>query len=306
MQRRSLLATLAAATLASPLASPSASPSASPLVSPSARAAAGTITARDGTRLACLDQGAGTPVVLVHGWTLASEIWTLQTDWLANRGMRVVAYDRRGHGASDKPADGYDYDTLSADLAAVLDRLDLRDVTLVGHSMGAGEVARYLAHYGGSRIARVMLVAPTTPFALKRADNPDGIDRAVYDRMIAALEADPLAYFIAGMPGFLGRNVEPEMADWGLSIARQASVPALVKCIRAFSETDFRADMAAFTMPTLIVYGTGDVPSIIASSRRTATAIAGSRLQTYEGAPHGLFLTDAARFNQDLLAFARG
>lgn len=289
MQRRTLLATLAAATL----------------VSPKSRAATGTITARDGTRLACLDQGAGKPIVLIHGWTLASEIWTLQADWLAGHGMRVVAYDRRGHGNSDKPADGYDYDTLAADLAAVLDRLDLRDVTLVGHSMGAGEVAHYLARHGSSRIARVMLVAPTTPFALKRPDNPEGVDRAVYDRMIAALEADPLAYFVAGMPGFLGRNAEPQMADWGLSIARQASVPALVKCIRAFSETDFRADMTAFTLPTLIVYGTGDAPPIMQSARRTAAAIAGSRLQTYEGAPHGVFLTDAARFNRDLLAFAR-
>lgn len=294
MQRRTLLATLATATLASPV------------ISSPARAGAGMITARDGTRLACLDHGIGKPVVLIHGWTLASEIWTLQTDWLAGRGLRVVAYDRRGHGTSDKPADGYDYDTLAADLASVLDRLDLRDVTLVGHSMGAGEVARYLARYGSNRIARVLLVAPTTPFALKRPDNPDGVDRAVYDGMIAALEADPLAYFVAGMPGFIGRNAEPEMVDWGLSIARQASVPALAKCMRAFSETDFRADMAAFTMPTLIVYGTGDVPSIIQSARRTAASIADSRLQTYEGAPHGLFLTDAARFNRDLLGFARG
>lgn len=110
--------------------------------------------------------------------------------------------------------------------------------------------------YGSSRIARAMLVAPTTPFALKRPDNPDGVDRAAYDAMIAALEADPLAYFVAGMPGFLGRTVEPEMADWALSIARQASVPALVKCMGALSETDFRADMAAFTMPTLIVSST--------------------------------------------------
>ena len=171
MQRRTLLATLAAATTL-----------ASPVTSSPARAAAGMITARDGTRLACFDQGVGKPVVLIHGWTLASEIWTLQTDWLASRGIRVVAYDRRGHGTSAKPADGYDYDTLAADLAAVLDRLDLRDVTLVGHSMGAGEVARYLARYGTSRIARVMLVAPTTPFALKRPDNPDGVDRAVYLR----------------------------------------------------------------------------------------------------------------------------
>ena len=113
-----------------------------------------------------------------------------------------------------------------------------------------------------------MLVAPTTPFALKTADNPDGIDRAVYDKIVAALEADPPAYFKAGIPGFLGKNAEPEMVEWGLSIARQASVPALVKCLRAFSETDFRADMRAFTLPTLIVYGTGDAPIIAPRTRR--------------------------------------
>ena len=219
--------------------------------------------------------------------------------------MRAVAYDRRGHAGSDKPADGYDFDTLAADLAAVLDQLDLNDVTLVGHSMGAGEVARYLARHDRKRIARTMLVAPTTPFSLKTADNPDGIDRAVYDKIVATLEADPPAYLAAGAPGFFGRGAEPEMVEWGLSIARQASVPALVKCLRAFSETDFRADMRAFTMPTLIVYGTGDVPSMAKNAARTAALIAGSRVASYEGAPHGLFLTDPARFNRDLLEFIR-
>lgn len=288
MQRRTLLAALAAAAL----------------TAPTTRAAAGTITTRDGTRLACLDQGAGRPIVLIHGWSLSSAIWTLQTDWLASQGLRVVAYDRRGHGGSDKPASGYDFDTLAADLAAVLDRLDLRDVVLVGHSMGAGEVTRYLARHGSDRIARVMLVAPTTPFALRTSDNPDGTDRAVYDRLVGALETNPLAYFAAGAPGFFGPSCEPEMVEWGLSIAQQASVPALVKCLRAFSETDFRPDMTAFTVPTSIVYGTGDLPSILVSARRTAAAIAGSRVQTYDGAPHGLFLTDPARFNRDLLALA--
>jgi non-heme chloroperoxidase len=134
----------------------------------------------------------------------------------------VTAYDRRGHAGSDKPADGYDFDTLAADLAAVLDQLDLNDVTLVGHSMGAGEVARYLARHGRKRIARTLLVAPTTPFALKTADNPDGIDRAIYDKIVATLEADPPAYLAAGAPGFFGRGAEPEMVEWGLSIARQA------------------------------------------------------------------------------------
>src|SRR5437868_4353714 len=133
---------------------------------------------------------------------------------------------------------------------AFIDQRDLSQVTLVGHSMGAGEVARYLARYGSRRVARTLLVAPKTPFALKTADNPDGTDRAVYDRLVAALEADPRAYLAAGAPGFFGRGAEPELVEWGLSIALQASVPAVVRCLRAFSETDFRADMVAFTMPT--------------------------------------------------------
>ena len=289
MQRRTLLASLAA----------------SALPASTARATSGFMTTADNRRLAYLDRGRGAPVVFIHGWSLGSAIWSLQTDWLAERGLRVVAYDRRGHAGSDKPADGYDFDTLAADLAAVLDQLDLNDVTLVGHSMGAGEVARYLARHDRKRIARTLLVAPTTPFSLKTADNPDGIDRAVYDKIVATLEADPPAYLAAGAPGFFGRGAEPEMVEWGLSIARQASVPALVKCLRAFSETDFRADMRAFTMPTLIVYGTGDVPSMAKNAARTAALIAGSRVAPYEGAPHGLFLTDPARFNRDLLEFIR-
>ena len=289
MQRRTLLASLAA----------------SALPASTARATSGFMTTADNRRLAYLDRGRGAPVVFIHGWSLGSAIWSLQTDWLAERGLRAVAYDRRGHAGSDNPADGYDFDTLAADLAAVLDQLDLNDVTLVGHSMGAGEVARYLARHGHKRIARTLLVAPTTPFALKTADNPDGIDRAVYDKIVATLEADPPASLAAGAPGFFGRGAEPEMVEWGLSIARQASVPALVKCLRAFSETDFRADMRAFTMPTLIVYGTGDVPSMAKNAARTAALIAGSRVASYEGAPHGLFLTDPACFNRDLLEFIR-
>ena len=267
MQRRTLLASLAA----------------SALPASTARATSGFMTTADNRRLAYLDRGRGAPVVFIHGWSLGSAIWSLQTDWLAERGLRAVAYDRRGHAGSDKPADGYDFDTLAADLAAVLDQLDLNDVTLVGHSMGAGEVARYLARHDRKRIARTLLVAPTTPFSLKTADNPDGIDRAVYDKIVATLEADPPTYLAAGAPGFFGRGAEPEMVEWGLSIARQASVPALVKCLRAFSETDFRANMRAFTMPTLIVYGTGDVPSMAKNAARTAALIAGSRVAPYEG-----------------------
>jgi non-heme chloroperoxidase len=290
MQRRTLLSSMTAS-----LALPTAT----------AHAAGSFIETRDGQRLFCRDVGSGRPVVLIHGWTLSSEIWKEQTDWLAAQGLRMIAYDRRGHGHSSKPGRGYDYDRLSDDLATILDRLDLDDVVLVGHSMGAGEVARYLARSGGRRIARVMLVAPTTPFSLKTADNPDGIDRQVYDKLITTLQADRHAYLAAGARGLLGRDARPELVEWAMSIALQASPQAQAQCIRSFTETDFRPDMRAVTQPTLIVYGSADVPVTALNARRTQAAIAGSRVEIYEGAPHALFLTDATRFNRDLLAFAR-
>ena len=289
MQRRTLLTSLAAAAI----------------TGGTARASSRAIVTPDRLQLACLDRGAGRPVVLVHGWSLASAIWTLQTDALAAQGMRVVAYDRRGHGASDKPADGYDMDTLADDLAAAFEQLDLRDAVLVGHSMGAGEVVRYLTRHGTQRVSHVVLVTPTTPFALKTADNPEGVGRALYDKAVAAIEADRMAYLRAGVPGFFGRGAASELIDWGLGIALQASPQAQVTCLRAFSETVFRPDLRAITLPTLVICGTADAPGMEGNATRTAAAIAGSRLATYEGAPHGLFLTDPERFNSDLLGVAR-
>jgi len=209
------------------------------------------------------------------------------------------------HGQSSKPETGYDYHRLAEDLATILDRLDLRDAILVGHSMGAGEVVRYVARFGSQRVARVMLVAPTTPFSLKTADNPEGVDRQIYDKSVAALRADRVGYLKTGTPAFIGANPDPKVVDWVMAIALQASLQAQIQCLRAFSETDFRPDLEAVTLPTLIVYGTADSPSIPVSARRTHAAIAGSRLEIYEGAPHAVFLTNAERFNRDLLAFAR-
>src|SRR5476651_1425338 len=206
MHRRTLLASLAAA----------------PLIAGPARASSAFVQTRDGQQLFYRDTGTGKPVVFVHGWTLSSAIWRGQLDWLASKGLRAVAYDRRGHGQSTKPASGYDYDTLTSDLAAVLDRLDLRDVTLIGHSMGSGEVVRYLARHGTARIARVLLVAPTTPYALKTGDNPEGVEKAVYDKLVAALETNRPAYLKAGMPAFLGAHPDEETVAWALSIATQA------------------------------------------------------------------------------------
>jgi len=252
-----------------------------------------------------IERGTGRPVVFVHGWTLSSAIWSLQIEPLASQGLRAIAYDRRGHGQSTKPETGYDYDNLAGDLATLLDKLDLTDVVLVGHSMGAGEVVRYLARNGSARVSRVMLVAPTTPFALRSQDNPQGVERAIYDKMVAALQGNRYGYLAAGAPGLLGRIAEPELIEWAMSIALQAAPQAQIGCLRAFSETDFRPDLQAVKVPALIVYGTGDSPITAVNAHRTQAGIAGSRVEIYEGAPHALFVTEEDRFNRDLLAFAR-
>lgn len=279
MQRRTVIASLLAA----------------PFIARSARAAGTFIDTADGQRLFYRDTGQGKPVVFIHGWTLSSEIWTGQTDWLAHQGLRAVAYDRRGHGQSSKTDAGYDYDTLATDLATLLERLDLEQVTLVGHSMGAGEVMRYLARHGGRRIARLLLVAPTTP---------EPLDPTIADKLVAALGANRERYLAAGAPGLLGRNAEPLLVEWALSIALQAAPQAQIGCLRAFAGTDFRPDMKSVTHPTMIVYGSGDAPVAALNAQRTHAAIAGSRLEIYQGAPHALFLTDTERFNRDLLQFA--
>jgi len=286
LQRRTLLAGAAASIAAPSLAH-------------------GAVETGDGQTLFTVDKGAGRPVVFIHGWTLSSAIWKTQTDFVARSGLRAIAYDRRGHGQSSKPASGYDYDSLVADLATLMERLDLTNAVLVGHSMGAGEVVRYLARHGTGRVSRVLLVAPTTPFQLKTEDNPQGVDRAIYDKIVAALETNRTAYLASGTTGFIGRNAEPMLVDWAMSIALQAAPQAQIGCLRAFSETDFRPDLKAVTVPTVILYGTADSPIIPINARRTHEGIAGSRLEIYDGAPHTLFLTEPDRFNRDLLAFAR-
>lgn len=268
----------------------------------------------DRTRLAYDDWGTGEPVVLVHGWALCGEVWEYQAVHLADQGLRCVAYDRRGCGRSDRPGRGHDCDTLADDLAAVIEGLDLSGVTLVAHSMGAGEVARYLSRRGAGRVARAVLLAPTTPFLLRTADNPDGFDLDLYDGMRAALTMDRPAFMAASAPGFFGPGpggdglaASPEMARWAIDMALRSSPKTTLDTIRTFSETDFRPEMGAFTVPTLVVHGDADanVPLDLCG-RRTAAAIPGSRLLVYEGAAHGLHLTHKDRLNRDLLAFVRG
>ena len=269
-------------------------------------------TTRDGTDLYYNDWGQGAPIVLIHGWPLDADMWSAQALALAEKGHRVVAYDRRGFGRSSQPWHGFDYDTLADDLAQLIDHLDLEQVTLAGFSMGGGEVARYLGRHGGARVARAVLIGAVTPFLLKTETNPTGVDQSVFDGMIAGLRADR-AHFLADFaPSFYGntmlkKRVSSEVLDWTFAMAMLASPRATIACVPAFSATDFRPDMAAFTMPTLIIHGTADqtVP-IDAAGRVAARMIPHAKLIEYDDEPHGIPATAADRLTADLLAFMAG
>ena len=265
----------------------------------------------DGTSLFYKDWGTGEPVVFVHGGQLGADMWEYQMTPLAGQGLRCIAYDRRGCGRSSQPGHGYDVDTLADDLAAVIERLDLRAVTLVGHSNGGGDIARYLSRHGADRVVRAVLVGSTTPFLLKTEDNPDGVDKSAFDETVAALSTDRPRFFAAGAPPFFGVglpnvSVSPEMVQWGVGLALRASPLATIAMTRTFAETDFRPDMESFTVPTLVIHGAGDAfAPLDLCGRKTAQAIPGSRLEVYDSG-HGLFITEKERLNRDLLAFVRG
>ena len=267
------------------------------------------IKSADGTQLFFNDWGSGKPVVLIHGWPLNSEMWEYQAPVLAANGCRVIAYDRRGFGKSDQPWSGYDYDTLAADLNAVMEALDLQGATLVGFSMGGGEVARYLSRYGAGRVAKAVLLSAVTPMLLKTPDHPDGADQAVFDKMLDGLAADR-PNFLASFgkqffgAGLLNFTVTTEILEWALWMAMKASPKATADCVRAFSATDFRGDMKAFTIPTMVIHGTSDATVPIAiSGREAARMIPGATLVEYEGASHATFFVSKDKLNADLLAF---
>ncbi len=269
---------------------------------------------QDGLRLFYNDWStsqSGKPVVFIHGWPVNADMWEYQTTALTRAGMRCIAYDRRGFGRSDQPASGYDYDHFADDLKALLDHLDLHDVALVGFSMGGGEIARYLGRHGAGRIRQAVLVSSVVPFLLKTQDHPEGADRGVFDSMVEGLRSDRphfLATFAKSFfgAGMLSKPVSNEAMQWTLWMAMQASPIATLECVRAFSETDFRGDLAAFTIPTLVIHGDGDqtVPPAI-SGEAAARGIHGSTYTVYPGAPHGLYLTEKERLSNDILDFIR-
>ena len=254
------------------------------------------------------DQGDGQPVVLIHGWPLSGRSWESQVPALIEAGYRVITYDRRGFGQSSQPWNGYDYDTLAADLHALLEHLDVRAATLVGYSMGGGEVARYIATYGTGRVAKVVLAATALPYRYKADDNPEGdADDALIAQFEALVKRDRLAFLADFLQSWFGPGQSAAARrDYAFQIAAFASPKATVDCIASISRTDFRADLGNVTVPTLLIHGDTDagVPWQL-TSKRVHNAIAGSELVIIEGAPHGLVLTHAEQFNQALLDFLK-
>ena len=258
------------------------------------------------------DYGSGKPVVLIHGWPLSGRSWEAQVPALIAAGYRVIAYDRRGFGSSSQPWAGYDYDTFAADLNEVMTQLDLQHATLVGFSMGGGEVARYISTYGTQRVAKAVFAAAVPPYLYKSADNPEGgLDDATIAGFENGLSADRIAFLDGFSTGFFSAGgtlkVSEAQRNYAVSIAAIASPKGTLDCVHAFAHTDFRADLAKVTVPTLVIHGDSDaiVPFEV-SGARTHKAIAGSTLVLIKGAPHGFNLSHAAEFNKGLLDFLAG
>jgi non-heme chloroperoxidase len=269
------------------------------------------ITTADKTELYVKDWGAGKPVILLSGWPLSADSWDDQALVMAGSGFRTIAYDRRGFGRSSQPWGGYDYDTLADDLAAVIQQTGADGATLIGFSMGGGEVARYMSRHGGKSVVKVALISSVVPYMRQSGDNPDGTPQAVFDDMATRMRNDRAAFFATFFRDFFGvgvltHPVSAEVIEWARSQAMQASLHATLECAKAFATTDFREDLKAFQIPTLIIHGSDDKTVPIAASARAAhAAITQSTLIEYQGAPHGLFATDKHRLSEDLLAFLR-
>jgi pimeloyl-ACP methyl ester carboxylesterase len=257
------------------------------------------------------DHGAGQPVVLIHGYPLSGRAWDKQVPALLDAGYRVITYDRRGFGQSSQPVTGYDYDTFAADLHALLEHLDLRDAVLAGHSMGTGEVTRYLGRYGPGRVAKGVLVAPIPPYLLQAGDNPEGVPQSLFDGFAAAARADTPAWMKGFLDNFynydtLGGTLVSEQAfqaSWNLAVT--ASATAAVACIATWA-TDFRADLPDIDVPVLVIQGDADrVLPLDKTGQKLPALLKDARLTVIEGGPHAIPWTHAAQVNTALLGFLR-
>jgi pimeloyl-ACP methyl ester carboxylesterase len=254
------------------------------------------------------DYGEGKPVILIHGWPLSGEMWEYQIETLVKAGLRVITYDRRGFGKSSQPWFGYDYDSMADDLREIIDELELTDVTLVGFSMGGGEVVRYFSRHGGKNVSKAVLVASIIPFMLQTGDN-DGVPREEFDKMSAQIREDRMAFLESFGKMFYGVNfikkpVSQAYLQHDMMLAACASPRATLECLTAFSTTDFRSELPSLNVPTLLIHGDSDktVP-IELSSEKAVGLLPNSQLIVYDGAPHGLFYTEKDRLNADLITF---
>lgn len=269
------------------------------------------IQTQDNNQIYLKDWGQGSLVVLIHGWPLSADSWDDVGMELADAGHRVIAYDRRGFGRSSQPWDGYDYDTLADDLAAVLKYAAVDKAAIVGFSMGGGEVARYMSRHDGKGVSKAVLISSILPFRLQTDDNPAGTPQARFDKTATGIRTDRASFFAGFFKDFFGvtdssQPVSTELLEWARGIALQASVKATLSCLTSFSSTDFRKDLDSFKVPTLFIHGTEDLTvPIESSSRLAAAAIPQSTLLEYQGAPHGLFATEKERLVRDLLHFLR-
>jgi non-heme chloroperoxidase len=270
-----------------------------------------TITTKDGTTIYYKDWGSGQPVVFSHGWPLSADAWDAQMLFLGQHGYRVIAHDRRGHGRSSQPWNGNNMDTYADDLAELLDVLDVKNATLVGHSTGGGEVARYIGRHGERRVAKAVLIGAVPPIMLKTANNPGGLPLSVFDKIRAGVVADRSQFFTDLTIPFYGYNKPGAKISQGVRDSfwrqgMQASMVGAYDCIKAFSETDFTGDLKKIEVPTLVLHGDADqIVPIADSGLLTAKIVKHATLQVIPGAPHGMCTTNADQINAELLAFLK-
>lgn len=271
------------------------------------------VTTRDGTRLFCKELGQGRPVVLIHGWPLNCDSWDPVALALAEAGFRAVMYDRRGFGRSDQPWHGYDYDTFADDLADVMAACDVAsDAALVGFSMGGGEAARYMSRHHGKGVSQIALISSVVPFLARDDSNPEGVPESALAEMAQGIRDDRAHFFVQFFKqffgvGFVSKPVSAEVLDWAWGMAMQAGLHPTLAAAKAFATTDFRGDLAAITVPTLIVHGTADktVP-IETTGREAARRLADALLIEYTDEPHGVFATQTQALSSDLITFLTG
>ena len=307
--RRNLLLGSAAAVAGSAATLASAGVSAKPVAAPAQRTS--TVTMKDGTQIYYKDWGVGPVVVFSHGWPLSSDAWEDQMMFLASNGYRCIAHDRRGHGRSTQPWEGNNYDTFADDLATLLNTLNIKNAMLVGHSMGGGEVARYLGKHGSARVSKAVLLSSVTPLMLKTAANPDGTPLSAFDGIRAGLQADRAQFYKDLTTPFFGFNrtgVKDSQGrrDTFTTLGMQSSLRTSYECVKQFSETDFTEDLKKITIPTLVIHGDDDqIVPIAASANNTIKLLKNGRLEVYKGGSHAPASMNKDKLNADLLAFLK-